>query len=122
MPVTFNDEIRLVMLTYIEENQKTTWIAFKLNVSERQIKRMKRNFRLYASMILSIKKNDFFKIIDEIMKKTLFDWINHRFTMYLNEMCLFLYDEFDIVVIIWIVKKFFKRIDWTHKKIDIILF
>ena len=37
-------------------------------------------------------------------------------------MCLFLYDEFDIVVIIWTVKKLFKRIDWTHKKIDIIFF
>ena len=42
--------------------------------------------------------------------------------MYLNKICLFLYNEFDIVVIIWIVKKLFKQIDWTYKKIDIIFF
>ena len=81
---------------------------------------MKRSFRLYASMILSVMKNDRSKVIDEIMKKAFFDWINQRLTMYLNEMCLFLYDKFDIVVIIWTVKRFLKRIDWTHKKINII--
>ena len=120
MFVVLSDEIRLVMLTYIEKNKKIIWIVSKLNVSERQIKKMKFNFRLYASIIFSARKNNLLKIIDEVMKKAFFDWINHRLIIYLNEMCLFLYDEFDIVVIIWIVKRFFKRIDWTHKKIDII--
>ena len=122
MSAAFSDEIRLAVLIYIEENRKTTWIVIKLNVSKRQVRRMKSHFYLYASMISSIKRNDSFKIIDEIMKETFLDWINHRFTVYLNEMCLFLYDEFDIVVIIWIIKKLFKRVDWTHKKIDIIFF
>ena len=67
MPVAFSNEIRLAVLTYIEENQKIIRIISKLNVSERQIRKMKFDFRLYASMIFSIKKNDFFKIIDKIM-------------------------------------------------------
>ena len=73
MPVALNDEIRLAVLTYIEENRKTTWITFKLNVSERQIKRMKRNFRLYASMVFSVMRKNRFKIVDEVMKKAFFD-------------------------------------------------
>ena len=61
---------------------------------------MKFNFRLYTSMIFSIIRKDRLKIVNQIMKKTLFDWINHHFTMYLNKMCLFLNNEYDIVVII----------------------
>ena len=73
MPAVLSDEIRAAVLTYIEENRKTTWIVFKLNVSERQIRKMKRSFRLYASMIFSVMRSDRFKIIDEIMKETFLD-------------------------------------------------
>ena len=100
MFTALNDEIRITVLKYIEESRKTTRIVSKLNVSKRQIKRIKLNFRLYTLMIPSIMRKNRFRIVDQVMKKELLDWINHRFIMYLNEIYLFLYNEYDIVVII----------------------
>ncbi len=53
------------------------------------------------------------------MKDSLLQYINLRPTVYLDEMCLYLYDEFGITISTYTVARMLKREGWTHKKVRI---
>ncbi len=53
------------------------------------------------------------------MKNSFLNYINLRFIVYFDEMCLYLYNEFDIIIDIDTIARMLRREKWTHKKVDI---
>ncbi len=69
---------------------------------------MKRNLKLYASVIPPPLRRGIARKIDEAMKDSLLDYIDLRTTVYFDGMCLYLLDDFGIAVSIYTVARMLK--------------
>ena len=93
-----------------------------IDVSQIQIDKMRRNLTKYEIVVASSSIRERSRKMIEKMKNFLLEYINLHSIKYLNEMCWYVYDEFDIVVSEFILCKMLKRRKWIHKKVSFFFF
>jgi hypothetical protein len=117
MSSSLSDILReTITLRFVRRNFNQI-IVIIAEISFRQMSRMRFNWTHFDEMIAflliiehkSRKLNQFYEI--ELLK-----YLKQRLHAYLNEMCWFVWDEFEISVNNSIVNKALKRLNWNRKK------
>jgi transposase len=105
-----------ITLRFVRHDFNKVIVAI-IDVSLRQIQQMRFNWTHFAELIL------FVLIIEHKSRKLsqfheieLLNYLKHRSHAYLNEMCWFIWNEFEIAVNDSIVSKALKRLSWNRKK------
>ena len=119
MSSSFIQEIRDEIEIMIRYDEFSSRISMITNVIVKQINKMKRNLIKYDVVIVSYAIMKRFRKLIETMKLHLFDYIDLHFIKYLNEMCWFIFDMYDVVVNETIICRILKRFEWFHKKINV---
>jgi hypothetical protein len=117
MSSSLNVTIKEIIILRFVRNDFNKVIIIIIVVSLRQIQQMRFNWTHFEEIILFVliiehksrKLNQFHKI-------ELLNYLKHRSHTYLNKMCWFIWNEFEIVVNDSIINKALKRLSWNHKK------
>jgi transposase len=120
MPPALTDDKRTSINNRIEIGEDTARIAYLEGVTARQVRKIRRNLAIYASVVAPQYRRGPARLIGEVMKDSLLEYIDLHPTVYLDEMCLYLYDEYGITVSTWTVARMLRREGWTHKKVSIL--
>ena len=96
-------------------------IVHNIEINRSQIVKMNKNLTRYKIVITSKQIRDALKRMNEKMKTHLLQWIDFHSINYLNEMCWFIYDHYDVEINEQIMCKTLKRFKWIHKKINILI-
>ena len=111
MPLSLSDKTRNVVVDVIARDEFIARIIFLNIISERQMRRIRYNIKLYESVVSSSQRRDRSRSINEEIEERLLKYIDYRSTIFVDEMCYFIYDEFDILVNISTICRFLRRID-----------
>ena len=109
MPPPLSSQTRDDIVVVIARDDDIVRISTQYFVTERQMQKMKKNLRIYDSVMTSSLTRDRSLSIDQNMQTRLLEYIDLRSIAYLNEMIYFIYDTYDIVVNISTVARFLKR-------------
>jgi len=103
------DDQRTAIVDRIRIDKNIAQISHLKSVSKRQIRKIRRNIKLYIFVVVSQYRRDFDKLINKTIKNSLLNYINFRLIVYLDKMCLYLYNEFDIIVNIDTIARMLRR-------------
>jgi transposase len=117
MPSSLSVTLRETITLRFVRNDFNKVIVAITDVSLRQIQQMRFNWTHFEEIILLV------LIIEHRSRKLsqfheieLLNYLKHCSHAYLNEMCWFIWDEFEIAVNDSIVSRALKRLSWNHKK------
>jgi hypothetical protein len=117
MSSSLNDILReTITLRFVRRNFNQI-IVIIAEISLRQMQRMRFNWTQFDEMIafvLIIKHK--FRKLNQFHEIELLKYLKQRSHAYLNEMCWFVWNEFEIFVNDSIVNKALKRLSWNKKK------
>ena len=103
--------------TKLERGDSNKFIEEATRLSGRQIRRIRSNWEHYGEVVrprISIGHRP--RALSQYHYKQLLVYLEQRPTAYLDEMCWFLFDEFDISVSESTVCRALQRLSWTRKK------
>lgn len=87
-------------------------------VSRSQINRMRSNWHEYGDVVSQAKKiQGRPQKMNREMELDLLDFLEYKPTSYLDEMCWFLFDEFEIVLSTSTVSRVLHELGWSQKKV-----
>lgn len=98
MSPALTDDKRAAIIERLQIGEDTTRIASLEDVTERQVRKMRRNNILYVSVVAPQYRRGPARLIGDAMKNSLLEYINLRLIVYFDEMCLYLFDEYGIIV------------------------
>jgi transposase len=105
-----------ITLRFVRSDFNKVIIAI-IDVSLRQIQQMRFNWTHFEEIILHVLIIEHrFRKLNQLHEIELLNYLKHRSHAYLNEMCWFIWDEFEIAVNDSIVSKALKRLSWNRKK------
>ena len=104
------DEKRLRVAEMIRAGQSIIVIAHQVDIIERQMQKMRQNLLLYDFVVRSSMTRDRSRALNDVIENRLLKYIDLHLTVYLNEITLFIYDEFEIEISISIVSRFLDRV------------
>ena len=118
MPSPLPPTVRAQAVDYIQSGYSTLETSFFLGISERQMRRIAQNLRLYGIAVRPSLKRGPPKSLDAAIEAGFLEYIDLHPTVYLDEMCLYIFDNYDIKVSIFTISRFLRRVGWTHKKVS----
>ena len=110
MSSSLSQKTRDDIVVIIDRDDDFVRLTIQYDIIERQTRRMKRNLHIHDFVVASSMKRDRSLSIDQDMQIRLLEYIDLRFTTYLDEMIYFIYDTYDIVVNVFTIVKFLKRV------------
>lgn len=103
---------------YFAQCRATEWIMYITGVSRSQINRMRNNWHEYGEVVSQAKKiQGRLRRMNREMELDLLDFLEYKPTSYLDEMCWFLFDEFEIVWSTSTVSRVLHELAWSQKKV-----
>jgi len=111
------DNQRVAIVDCIKIDKNIAYISYLENISKQQIRKIRCNIELYIFVVASQYCRDFAKLINKTIKNSFLKYIDLYSIVYLDEMCLYLYNKFDIIVNIWTIAKMFQKKDKYIKKL-----
>lgn len=114
-----NDKNEIERLIRINVDTQSIVILIKIN--NFQINKIKKNLIRYDVVIISSIFIKQFWILIENIKTSLFKYINLHFIKYLNEMCWFVFDMYNVIMNEITIYKILKRRKWIYKKINFLI-
>lgn len=114
-PLSHN--VKATVHFHLERGDSNKFIEDATRLSGRQICRMRSNWEHFGGVVrpkLSIGNRP--RILSQYHNKQLLSYLEQQPTAYLDEMCWFLFDEFDISVSKSTVCRALQRLSWTRKK------
>jgi hypothetical protein len=114
---SFNDILwKIITLRFVRRNFNQI-IVIIAEISLRQMQRMRFNWTHFDEMIAFVLIIEHkFRKLNQFHEIELLKYLKQRSHAYLNEMCWFVWDEFEISVNDSIVNKALKRLNWNKKK------
>ena len=109
MPPPLSKELRDEIQAHIELGRETSQIVYSTGVSCNQINKMKRNLARYGDVVAQHQVMEPSRLLSFDMKDHLLEWIDEHPTKYIDEMCWFIYDHYDISVSERTIQKLLKR-------------
>jgi len=103
------DDQRIVIVDHIRLDKNIAHISHLKSVFEQQVRKIKRNIKLYNFVVVSQYRRDSNKLIDKTIKNSLLNYINLCLIVYLHKICLYLYNEFNIIVNIDTIARMLRR-------------
>lgn len=120
MPPPLPQEQRDEIQSQLELGRETAQIVHNTGVSRSQIDKMNRNLARYGAVVAPGQVRGAPRLMNEEMETHLLQWIDLHPTKYLDEMCWFIYDHYDVEVSEQTMCRTLKRLKWTHKKVSIL--
>jgi transposase len=99
----------------LDNSLKTYEMANVAECSERSIKAIRSNFRCFGSTKAPPNGGGRLRSISPLMLKSLCEYLLEKLDLYLEEMVLFLWDEFEVLVLTHSISKALKSISWSKK-------
>lgn len=118
MPPPLTPEQRNDIEVLIRNQEPSKYIATSTGVTTQQIDKMKRNLARHGVVTAPSAIMGRPRILTDEMEAHLLEYINLHPTKYLDEMCWFLFDIYDVSVSEATVCRVLKRHKWTHKKVS----
>jgi transposase len=105
-----------ITLRFVRDDSNKLIVAIS-EISLRQMQKMRSNWNHFEKIImfvLIIKHRS--RKLSQYHELELLKYLKQRSHAYLNEMCWFIWDEFEIFVNVSIISKALKRLKWNRKK------
>ena len=119
MPPGLSINLRRDIEGYIRRGDSSQVIHDHTYVSVRQINRMRKNLKLHDDVVApKAPVQGRPRTLSPLVENALLEYLEQRPTAYRDEMCWFLWDEFEIQVAERTMSDILKRLGWTHKKVS----
>ena len=119
MPRRLPDQLRSDIETYFRRGNTTDQIHRFTFVSKRQITRMRKNLKMYDVVVppkAPVQGRP--RTLSPLVEDALLEYLEQRPQAYCDEMCWFIWDEFDIDIRERTMSTVLKRLGWTRKKVS----
>lgn len=90
-------------------------MAEAANCDKRTIKRHRSNIRMFGSVAAPLNKGGRPRSLTPLMIQVLCDHLLEKPQLYLDEMVVFLWDEFEVLVTIWSIRRALQQEGWSKK-------
>ena len=116
MTFSLSDIVRANVQYYFDIDKNHWYVLNHININLRQTKRMYNNWKQWKKMIdFYTKFFDRFIVLQQKHFDVFLKYVAIKFSIYLNELIWFLYDDFDFVICEITIWNNLKRLKWNKK-------
>jgi transposase len=118
MPIKLTQHLRDLIVTEFALGHTNAAIASKHGISTSQVWKMRRNYTYYGdTQAPCISRRGRPPLLTKSQEDALLQYLNNRPDAYLDEMCWFIFDEFNIIIAESTLSQVLARRRWTRKAV-----